>query len=453
MAMALDAPLSAMPSATERSAAGRALRTRVPRSSHSAWVAPADRVDPLTTLEQSASGRVDRLLPLRNARMAESPFAFFRGGADLMAADLARTPTTGLRVQLCGDAHCMNFGVFATPERRLIFDVNDFDETLPGPWEWDLKRLAASLVLASRSIKLKEANANIAVLAAVRSYRLRMAEFAAKTAIETWYARIDDASALAAPDPDERRRRKQVVDRANAQSMQAAVDRITVVTAGRRRFVENPPLLYHPTAETDGGFDVEALLESYVGSLTPEIRVLLGRYRLADAAVKVVGVGSVGTRCSVALMQADGDDALILQIKEARASVLEAFTLPSTYAEHGERVVRGQRLMQSASDALLGWGIAGPHHFYVRQYKDKKGAINMAAMDGFDLRDYAQLCGWVLAKAHARSGDAAQISGYLGKGDTFDKALVRFAVLYSDQVEQDFAAFRAAIDSGTIPIA
>jgi len=450
--MTLEPPESTTTSAAERAAAGRTLRNVVPRSSHSAWVAPADRADPLRTLERSCNGRVDRLVPLRNARMAESPFAFFRGGADLMAADLARTPTTGLRVQLCGDAHCLNFGVFATPERRLIFDVNDFDETLPGPWEWDLKRLTVSLVLAARSIKLKEANANIAVLAAARSYRLRMAEFAARTALETWYARIDDASALAAPDPDDRRRRRQVVERANAQSMHAAVERITAVNGGRRRFVDSPPLLYHASAETNGGFDVEQLLETYTQSLTPEIRVLRARYRLVDSAVKVVGVGSVGTRCSVALVQADGDDVLILQIKEARASVLEEFTAASSYANHGERVVHGQRLMQSASDALLGWGTAGPHHFYVRQYKDKKGAVNMAAMDGFDLRDYAQLCGWVLAKAHARSGDPAKIAGYLGKGDTFDKALVRFAVLYADQVEQDYVTFRAAIDAGRIPV-
>jgi uncharacterized protein (DUF2252 family) len=384
--------------------------------------------------------------------MAESPFGFFRGSAAIMAGDLAHTPVTDLRAQLCGDAHCLNFGLFATPERRLHFDVTDFDETLPGPWEWDLKRLAASLVLAARSIKLKEANATIAVISAVRSYRLRMLDFAEKTALAIWYARLDETP-VAGAEPADRPRRKNVVNRAPVTSMQDAIARTTSVGPdGRRRIVDAPPLRFHPEAALARAVDAEAILASYAESIAPEVRVLFDRYRLVDSAIDVVGVGSVGTRCALALLQGGGDDTLLLQIKEADASVLEPAAGPSRYENHGQRVVRGQRLMQSAGDILLGWGRWDERDFYVRQFKDKKGHISLAAMDGFDLRDYAQLCGWALAKAHARSGDAGQIAGYLGKADTFDKALVRFGVLYADQAEQDFAAFRAAVDAGKVSI-
>jgi uncharacterized protein (DUF2252 family) len=370
----------------------------------------------------------------------------------VMAADLARTPATGLRVQLCGDAHCLNFGAFATPERRLIFDVTDFDETLPGPWEWDLKRLAASLVLATRSIKLKAANASIAVLAAIRTYRLRMLEFATASALDVWYARIDLPEGVPPPDADDARRRKEIVATARLHSMAAAVAKITVLGIDGRHFLDDPPLLYHPAGAEDGGFDIERVIQTYAQSLTPEVRVLFERYRIIDHAVKVVGVGSVGTRCSIGLMQADGDDALILQIKEASSSVLEPFAGPSTAQSHGERVVLGQRLMQSASDALLGWATSGEHDFYVRQFKDKKGSVDIAALDGLGLRDYAEMCGSALAMSHARSGDAAGIAGYLGKADTFDKAIVRFATLYADQAEQDYALFTAAVDTGKIAV-
>lgn len=442
-----------LPTAVERAAAGKALRDRVPRSSHSAWIATANRVDPLSILEQTCRGRIDQLIPLRNARMAGSPFAFYRGSADLMASDLARTSVSGLHVQLCGDAHCLNFGIFATPERRVIFDVNDFDETLPGPWEWDIKRLAASLVLAARSIKLKDANAHVAVLAGVRSYRLKMLDFAGKTALETWHTRIDATSGVPDADADDRRRRKQLFESAQSQSNRAAVEKMTVLRVGGRHFLDDPPLLYHADGPLDGGFDIEAVLRSYAQSLSPAVGVLFARYRLVDWAVKVVGVGSIGTRCAVALMQADGDDALILQIKQASPSVLESYVGASAFGNHGQRVVIGQRLMQTASDALLGWGSAGEHDFYVRQYKDKKAAINVGSLDGYGLREYAQMCGWALATAHARSGDAAQIAGYLGKADTFDQALVRFAALYADQVERDYTAFMAAIHAGKIPVA
>jgi uncharacterized protein (DUF2252 family) len=409
-------------------------------------------VDPVAILESTCSGRVAALIPLRNARMLESPFAFYRGSADIMAADLAGTPATGLRAQLCGDAHCLNFGAFATAERRVIFDVTDFDETAPGPWEWDLKRLAVSLVLAARSIKLKDTNATIAVLAAARSYRTKMLEFATTTALETWYARIDAASVVLESSPDFRRRQKQIADSANAHSMRAAVERITVPAGAARRFRDDPPLLFHPTDEESSELAITRVLDAYAGSLAPEVRVLFDRYRLVDHAIKVVGVGSIGTRCSVALLQADIDDALILQVKQATNSVLERNTGASTYANHGERVVRGQRLMQRASDALLGWGTSGSHDFYVRQLSDKKGAVNLAALDGLGLREYAHMCGWTLARAHSRSGDPAQIAGYLGRGVTFDKALVRFALLYADQVEHDFGTFTRAAEAGKIPL-
>ena len=431
--------------------AGRALRECAARSSHSAWNAPPGR-DPLAIVENTCCGRVASLIPLRNARMAVSPFAFYRGGADIMAADLSGTPVTGLNVQLSGDAHCLNFGAFATAERRLLFDVNDFDETAPGPWEWDLKRLAVSLALAARSIKLKDSGATVAVTAAVRSYRTKMHDYATATALQNWYTRIDAASVVLETNGDDRRRQRQIAESAHAHSMRAAIEKITFSTNGVRTFREDPPSVYHPTDEEHNDLAIERVLASYLESVSPEVRVLLDRYKLVDHAIKVVGVGSVGTRCSVALLQADHDDVLILQIKQAVASVLERYTAKGAYANHGERVVRGQRLMQRASDGLLGWGTSGQHDFYVRQYSDKKGAVDITALDGYGLREYAHMCGWTLARAHARSGDPAQIAGYLGKGDTFDKALLRFAIIYADQVEQDYALFRAAIDAGKIPL-
>ncbi len=439
------------PSAAERAAAGKALREAVPRSSHSAWVTVPNRSQALRIIADSSHGRVDHLIPLRNARMAESAFAFFRGSAGVMAADLATTPATGVSVQIGGDAHCLNFGAFATPERRLIFDLNDFDETHSGPWEWDVKRLVASLVLAARSIRLKDSGANLTALAAVRAYRLKMIDFAATSALDTWYAHID-AAQVSSGDSDERRKRRLIVDHAQAHSMQAALERYTVPGPAGRHFVDEPPLLYHPNGKTDGGFDVERVFATYSGTLAREIQVLFGRYRLVDHSVKVVGVGSIGTRCSVALLHADAQDYLILQIKQAQASVLEPYCGPSPFANHGERVVFGQRLMQSASDAFLGWGTSGEHDYYVRQFKDKKGSVDIGAMDGYGLRDYAEMCGRALASAHARSGDAVRIAAYLGKSDVFDKAIVRFGLLYAGQAESDHETFVAAIDAGRIPV-
>jgi uncharacterized protein (DUF2252 family) len=400
----------------------------------------------------AAAGRIPELLPIRNERMSVSPFAFFRGAAAVMAADLADTPRTGIEVQLCGDAHCLNFGGFATPERNLIFDINDFDESLPGPWEWDVKRLAVSLMLAARELKLKDGAAKVVVLAAVRSYRLRMAACATLPALDVWYARIDeDVVVASSADPAARKRRESMAQHARDNTAQHALEKLTEVVDGTRRFRDDPPLLYHPRELADGRLDMQALFDGYAASLRPDVRELFGRYRLIDAVIKVVGVGSVGTRCGVALFQADGDDSLLLQVKEATASVLERHLAPSVCANHGERVVRGQRIMQSASDVLLGWASLAGRDFYVRQFRDMKGSADIDVMDGDQLREYGEFCAWALANAHARSGDPVAIAGYLGKGDTFDKALVAFSEQYADQSESDYARFVEAVKSDKIP--
>jgi uncharacterized protein (DUF2252 family) len=440
-------PQREMPTtAAERAAAGKALRDHVPRSSHSAWVAPADRSDPVQVLNSQGRGRAAGLVARRNARLAESPFAFFRATPGVMAADLAQTPASGPRAQLCGDAHCLNFGTAAAPDRRLIFDVLDFDETAPGPWEWDVKRLAASLVLAARAIKIRGENAHSTVSAAVRAYRLKMLDLATKTVLEAWSGWVDATAGPAEPDHEARRRRKQIADAVHVHSMQALLDALTVWEGGARRF-RVPETLEPAAAEFGGGLAVEDALQSFADRLAPENRVLFARYRLIDRAPGPAGSGAL------ALMQADPDDVLILQLKEAAPSVLEPYAGASSFTNPAERIVHGQRLMQAASDPLLGWGGSwGGHDFSVRQFKAPKPALDLAALDGYGLRDYALLCGSALAGAHARSADAAQIAGYLGKGDTFDKAVMRFGLLYAAQAEQDHASFLAAIDAGTVPV-
>ncbi|GAC1417481.1 MAG: DUF2252 domain-containing protein [Candidatus Velthaea sp.] len=440
-------------SITERMAVGKALREIAPRSSHGEWTIAEDRPDPVQLLDASSAGRIEHLIPIRNERMSASAFAFFRGAAAVMAADLGPTPRSGLMVQACGDAHCMNFGAFATPERRLIFDVNDFDETLPGPWEWDVKRLAASLVLAARHNKLKAGDARIAVLAASEEYRRRMAGFAKMTVLEVWYSRIDTDEVIYTSADDDRRRRERMASEARENSGAAAVEKFTEVVEGRRRIREEPPLLYHPADADQGEFDLERILASYTQSLRSDVRVLFGRYRLVDHAIKVVGVGSVGTRCAIALFETAGNDALLLQIKEANPSVLEGHLEASVFKNHGERVVRGQRIMQFASDIFLGWGSSGEHDFYIRQLKDMKASVEIDAMDAAALTEYGRYCAWALASAHARSGRPAAIAGYLGKSDVFDKAMVKFADSYADQAERDYAAFTGALRKMEDPIA
>ena len=429
---------------------GRALRENFPRSSHADWTPQLDR-DPLAMLETAAKGRLPHLVPLRNSRMVESPFTFFRGSAVIMAADLAKTPVSGLRVQACGDAHCLNFGGFATPERNLIFDVNDFDETLPGPWEWDVKRLATSMVLAARQLGLKKRESATAAVAAVAAYRERMRELAFMPALDVFYQKLDAAKILdAARSTAVRRRRGRIADNAATTSVRAAVEKLTEIVAGKRRFIEDPPLLVHSNVTERSGFHVEEILVAYAQTLDPDVRVLFDRYELIDQAIKVVGVGSVGTRCAIALMSADDNDSMILQIKEAGPSVLEAYLSKSEYENHGERVVRGQRFMQSASDALLGWASSGEHDFYVRQFKDMKVSAKLDGADIYQLREYASYCAYALASAHARSGEDDAIAGYIGKGDTFDRAIVTFAMNYADQAEADHAQFVAAIATGKV---
>ncbi len=387
--------------------------------------------------------------------MAVSPFTFYRGAASIMAADLAGTPSTGVRVQLCGDCHLLNFGAFATPERRVIFDINDFDETLPGPWEWDLKRLAASFVLAARSNSFAAAGQRDAVLACVRSYRERMAEFADMRALDVWYARIAMGTVLASlRDKATVARLRKRLDKIAAQTV-IETDFPKMVAGSGDRYVikDNPPLIYHHqhlnlAANQD---NILHAFAAYRKTLPDDRGLLLDRYVLTDFALKVVGVGSVGTLCAVLLMMAEDDDPLFLQVKEARRSVLEPYLDKSVYANEGQRIVEGQRLMQSASDIFLGWtrGDEG-REFYVRQLRDMKIKPLVEVFNATTMADYAELCGWTLARAHARSGDASMIAGYLGKSGRFDQALARFSLAYADQAERDHAAMLDALRQGRI---
>jgi uncharacterized protein (DUF2252 family) len=425
-----------------RADAGRSLRKAVPRDSHAAWAPSRDRA-PLAVLEATNRRRVPELVAIRTERMRASPFAFLRGAPAVMAADLATTPATGISVQACGDAHLLNFGLFATPERNLVFGLNDFDETFPGPWEWDVKRLATSFVVAARTVGIGRSQARRAALATVRTYREQLARFAAMRALEVWYSRVDGATVVALA---RGRRRRVVTERLAAAQHHTNLDalpRLTEPAGGGRRFVEDPPLLTH-VEECDQGW-VGEVLARYRTSLPEERRRLLARFTPHDAARKVVGVGSVGTRCYVVLLLGDrADDPLLLQVKQATASVLEPDAGRSRHRHHGRRVVAGQRLLQTASDIFLGWTGDGTAHYYVRQLWDMKGSVQLEAMRGGDLVDYGRLCGWVLARAHARSGDGAAISGYLGRGDRFDGAVADFAEAYADQTEADYAAFLAA---------
>ena len=441
-------------SQAERRAEGRTLREAVPRADHSGWRPHKDRRDPVDIVLASNEGRLQNLVPIRHGRMMQSPFAFYRGTAAIMAADLANTPVSGLRVQACGDAHLANFGGFATPERGLIFDVNDFDETLPAPWEWDVKRLTASVVLAGRHMKLKQSESARAVTAAVRYYREHMAEYAFMKSLEVWYERIDIKRLVNSIviDEDERARMAKRLAQARARSVaENDFPKLAEHVGSTPRIKDNPPLIFHHR-ESDGAMnsgDIKEAWALYRESLPEHVRALFDRFHFCDVAVKVVGVGSVGTACMIALYMASDDDPLFLQIKEARASVLEPFAGKSLHDDHGQRVVAGQRLMQSASDMFLGWskGKRG-RHFYVRQLRDMKLS---AIIEGFDaelLQRYAEACGWALARAHARSGDAARISGYIGSSDIFDDAICDFAVEYADQAERDHKAFVKAVREG-----
>ena len=440
----------------ERRAIGRKLRDTVPRASHGAWRAQANRKDPLAILRAADVTRQPDLVPLRYGRMLQTPFTFYRGSAAVMAADLAPTPSTGIHVQVCGDAHLMNFGGFATPERRLIFDINDLDETLPAPWEWDVKRLVGSFVLAARSNQLSDHDGRDAAIACARSYRQTMREFADMDVLETWYARLDEAAYLAMLPKSQKAVLSKRIAKATAQSSSELVfPKLADEVGGQPRIHDTPPTLFHE--EASGGTDYlqmcQEVLAKYRETLAEDRRVLLDRYHLVDVAIKVVGIGSVGTLCMVALMMSIAGHPFFLQIKEANASVLEAYAGKSAYAHHGERVVQGQRLMQPASDLFLGWAM-GPkgRHFYLRQLRDVKLNPLVETYNAEMLSIYAKACGWVLARAHAKAGDPWTISGYLGRQDEFDEAMGKFAVAYADQAERDHTALAAAVRAGSIDV-
>ncbi len=435
----------------ERLAKGKLIRRRVPRSSHADWEPAADRPDPVSLLEGSNTGRVPELVPIRYGRMMPTPFTFLRGSAGAMALDLAATPATGLHVQLCGDCHLMNFGGFGTPERNYVFDLTDFDETLPGPWEWDVKRLAASVVAAGRAIGLSDRDAADAALASARSYRLRMREFAAMHTLDLWYARIDGQLLLDLMRGDKPRNGEPPLPKIRQHDGDHFVAKMTEVVEERRRFRDNPPLVFHPPQGDAFEQDVRHFLSHYRETLQEDRRTLLSRYHFVDLAMKVVGVGSVGTRCAILLLEAGEGDALILQYKEAGPSVLEPFVGKSKFHNHGQRVVYGQRLLQSASDLFLGWATDEQGlHFYFRQLRDMKTSVRVEGMSASTLLGYAELCGLALARGHAKAGDPAPISGYLGSGDAFDRAIAAFARRYADQTERDHAAMLKAIRAGRL---
>jgi uncharacterized protein (DUF2252 family) len=432
------------------------LRKVVSRRSLSQWQRRDAKLDPIAILRASDEGRVPELVPIRYGRMLESPFAFYRGSASIMAADLGPTPTTGLRVQACGDCHLMNFGGFATPERIILFDINDFDETLPAPWEWDIKRLVASLVLAARSLGLSEDIAKEAATVCARSYRKHMREYAEMHPLEVWYSRITDEDIIQNTPIGQRRRLRARIDKALSQSgSEADFPKLTDVVSGRLSIRDTPPLIYHPELSRAADFQdtVTDFLDAYRSTLAEDRQVLLNEYHYVDAAMKVVGVGSVGTRCWIVLMMSASNDPLFLQLKQAGASVLEPFAGASAYKHHGERVVMGQRLSQPASDMFLGW-FTGPegNHFYVRQLRDVKIKVLIETFDAEALRSYAKNCGWVLARAHAKAGPSGEISGYLGAGEQFDDAMSEFATVYADQAERDHAALKAAVRKGVITV-
>jgi uncharacterized protein (DUF2252 family) len=459
-------PLHSSSSPAGRAAAGKAARAQAPRSGLGEWAPASDRPDPVELLEGQATSRVGQLVPLRYGRMLVSPFTFYRGAAAVMAADLAHTPRSGFDVQLCGDAHLSNFGAYASPDRELIFDVNDFDETLPGPWEWDVMRLAASFSVAGRErgFKRRERLAIVAAMAA--GYRAAMQRMAGLGNLEVWYTKMDVDSLArgweSAAGEKEAASFRRNLEKTRAKDRMRALSKLTREVDGKLRIVSEPPLIV-PLDELAGeDADIEAvvlkIIADYRDTLPEDRRVLLDGYRFVDAALKVVGVGSVGTRAFIVLMVGrDGGDPLFLQAKEAQRSVLEPYTAASAYENQGERVVQGQRLTQAASDILLGWvkvkGIDGKQRdFYVRQLWDQKGSAKVENMDAAALTAYAQICGMALAHAHARSGDRIAIGAYLGKSETFDKAVAAFAEAYADRNENDYAALKAAAKEGRIEV-
>lgn len=441
----------------DRYAAGKARRASCPRESHAGWKAPANRRDAVELVLAAEKGRVPELLPLRHGRMVRSAFTFFRGAALTMAADLAATPTSGIRVQCCGDGHLCNFGGFATPERRVIFSINDLDETLPGPWEWDLKRLAASFVVACRDNGLKDAAARDVAATCVRTYRESMAEFSRLKTLDLWYRSLSAEELIAALPPTLRKRGLKRVQKEQAKSRGEEMFPKLVEHQGDKPVIKDQlPTIFH--AEDTPRGDVQKIvldaIAAYRATLPTAYQSLLDRYELRDAAVKVVGVGSVGTVCLVLLFMAGEDDPLFLQVKEARASVLEPYAGASAFANHGQRIVHGYRLMQPASDMFLGWsqGARG-RHFFIRQLRDMKISPMVETFGPAEMTIYAGWCGRALALSHARSGSASLLSGYMGKSDALDRAIASFSMAYADQNEKDHAALERAVRSGKVKAA
>lgn len=440
----------------ERDSAGKALRDQIPRPSHAPWKVQARRDDVVAILQAADETRVPELVPIRYGRMLQSPFTFYRGSAAIMARDLASSPSTGIRVQACGDAHLLNFGGFATPERRLVFDINDLDETLPAPWEWDVKRLAASFVLAARANGLSDDAGREAAIGCAKSYRKHMRDYARMDVLDVWYARIDADDVLAMlPDAKREMVRKRIAKATAASSSELIFPKLVDQSGTRARIRDEPPLLFHWQGEgSERHMEViqEALL-LYRETLAEDRRVLFDRYQLADGAMKVVGIGSVGTFCMVLLLTSIAGDPLFLQVKQANASVLEPYAGASDYRHHGQRVVMGQRLMQPASDIFLGW-VTGRHgrQFYLRQLRDVKLSPMVETFDAGLLETYGELCGWALARAHAKAGDPWSIGGYLGSSEKFDEAMGSFALAYADQAEHDHAVLKAAVRAGKVAV-
>jgi uncharacterized protein (DUF2252 family) len=440
-------------SRVERRKQGKLLREKCSRTSQAEWKPRSKSNDIIDLLQESDANRIPGLVPVKYQRMAVSPFTFFRGAAILQARDLAHTPVSGIMVQACGDCHLANFGGFASPERVLVFDINDFDETFPGPWEWDIKRLGASLVLAARDRNYSKTVAHQAARAAATSYREHMSEFAQMNVLEVWYSKVShvDLEEYFRNDKDIMARLTRKQKQARSQNSEAVIPKLTEVVDGRRRIKDNPPVIYHfdkYAKNLEKGH--EKFIEQYTQSLQPDRQKLLARYQLQDSAIKVVGVGSVGTRCYIVLLLAEGTDPLFLQVKEARRSVLESPHRKSRYAHQGFRVVEGQRLMQGASDIFLGWARTQKHDYYLRQFRDMKVSAEIETFRPATLIAYATVCGWALARAHAKAGDPAMIAGYLGSAEQFDEALAQHSEAYADQAERDFETFQRAIRSGRL---
>ncbi|WP_149205797.1 DUF2252 domain-containing protein [Flavobacterium johnsoniae] len=446
-------------SKTERYEKGRAIRKIVPRSSHQQYVPSENREDPVDILIRTSIGRIESLLPIRYTRMMESPFAFFRGAAAIMAADLEQTPNTGIDLQLCGDCHLMNFGGFATPERKLVFDINDFDETFPGPWEWDVKRLAASFVIAGKWRKFSKKNCKEFAWNVADSYKRHMLDYSKLSALQIWYADIDLAELIELGKDEEIKEfhQKRIKKAAEYTAHEKEFAKMTYRDGVRARIKDEPPLIYHPSGNEEDQIlkEAEIVHKRYLKSLPEDKQVLLSRYSMHDFAIKVVGVGSVGTLCGISLLMSATGEPIFLQFKEARKSVLEQHVkVKSKYTHQGERIVIGQKLMQSASDMFLGWTNDDKgRFFYIRQLRDAKVKPVLEIMKEENMIDYAKACGWALARAHARSGDPSMLSGYIGDSNEFANSISKFSLLYADQNESDYNKMVKAVKEGRLPIA